>query len=54
MELIKYGTKEGMKYGLKDKGQIVVPPTFDSREELIDHYNETKCKTTQSTNEQSK
>ncbi len=35
MKLIKYGTKDGIKYGLKDNGMIVVAPTYDTREELM-------------------
>lgn len=41
MELVKVGTKDGMRYGLNNNGKIVVEPTFESREALIDHYNAT-------------
>lgn len=49
MKLVKYGTKDGMKYGLKHMGRIVIQPKYDSPEELLkDPYfskNETKKQT---------
>lgn len=54
MKLVKYGSKDGIKYGLQDNGRIVVEPKYSTREELMkDPYivaknNETNEKNMQS------
>ncbi len=35
MKLVKYGSKDGIKYGLQDNGRIVVEPKYSTREELM-------------------
>lgn len=57
MELVKYGTKDGMKYGLKENGRIVVEPIYSTHEELLkDPYVVKKNEKTQDvkTNENTK
>lgn len=46
MKLLKYGTKDGIKYGLKHLGRIVIPPIYDSREELLKdpYFSKTETK----------
>lgn len=35
MKLVKYGSKDGIKYGLQDNGRIVIEPKYSTREELM-------------------
>lgn len=51
MKLIKYGTKDGLKYGLQDRGRIVIPPIYESREELLKDPYFSKTETKKQTDE---